>query len=445
MAEWKEEHHQESVQDGSQKEKGALVDEKGKPLQKKRVRDSMNHGYTVISAYVVITAVIIYALFQVGNHINVILITAGNALHWIGVVLKPLVIGFALAYLLYPLIGFLEKKLKENRVIQRRKIKTRGIAVAIVMVGMILVVTLACSLVISSITKELSVVSMDSFFDLISSVQKSVNSFYVALIQRLNSMNISSSELSQYVKQVGTYIADYVKGIGTNLQGTLNNVTGFFTSFMFAVIFAIYFLLDGDGMMKYWDRVLRAFSSKKFYDSFHVVLKDADGVFSGYIRGQLVDALFMGVVISIVLSLIGVRFSVFIGIFSGIGNLIPYVGPFIAYGFTIAVCLINGDIQKMLIAVVILFIVQTIDGNVVNPKLLSDNIDIHPVLVIACLIIGSAVGGLAGMLFAVPVGAFAKLQFEKLINLLMRSRHIEDHNSSYEEHMPTVKEGRNKE
>ena len=132
----------------------------------------------------------------------------------------------------------------------------------------------------------------------------------------------------------------------------------------------------------------------------------------------------MAISISIALSLAGVRFSVLIGIFTGIGNLIPYVGPIVGYCSTILICLINGDYLRLVIGVVIVFVIQTIDGNIVNPKLLSSNIEVHPMLVIIALIIGSSTGGIVGMLAAVPIAALLKIQFERLVDYLMKKRGI---------------------
>jgi predicted PurR-regulated permease PerM len=111
-------------------------------------------------------------------------------------------------------------------------------------------------------------------------------------------------------------------------------------------------------------------------------IEDVDHVFSGYIRGQLTDAVVMMILISLTLSVVGVKFAFLIGIIAGIGNLVPYLGPFIAYGGSAIVCLINGQYSELLIAVIALFIVQTLDGNIIQPKLLSQSIQIHPVLVI---------------------------------------------------------------
>ena len=130
----------------------------------------------------------------------------------------------------------------------------------------------------------------------------------------------------------------------------------------------------------------------------------------------------MAILVSTSLYLIGIKYAVIIGILSGIGNLIPYLGPVVAYGSTILVSLLSGDWKRMIVALVVLFIIQTIDGNVINPKLLSSSIDVHPMLVIAALIIGGALGGFLGMLFAVPVAAFLKVQFDKIIWRLIRIR-----------------------
>jgi predicted PurR-regulated permease PerM len=174
--------------------------------------------------------------------------------------------------------------------------------------------------------------------------------------------------------------------------------------------------------MRYWDRVLKALTGKKGYAAVHRFISDADSVFSGYIRGQLMDAVIMCIMISLALSLVKVPFAVIIGLMTGIGNLIPYVGPFIAYACTVVVCLMNWDIRKLVISLVVLFIIQTLDGNVINPKLLSSSISVHPMLVIVALIIGGAVGGFLGMLLAVPVAALAKIWFDRGVEKLSERR-----------------------
>ena len=85
----------------------------------------------------------------------------------------------------------------------------------------------------------------------------------------------------------------------------------------------------------------------------------------------------------------------------------------------------EGDFKKLAITLLILFIIQTIDGNVVNPRLLGSNIDIHPVLVIIALLVGGALSGFTGMILAVPCSAILKKYFEKFVDNKIKKKYNE--------------------
>ena len=138
-------------------------------------------------------------------------------------------------------------------------------------------------------------------------------------------------------------------------------------------------------------------------------------MFAGYLRGQIIDGMIMAVLVSVSLSILQVRYAVVIGVLTGFGNLIPYVGPFIAYGLTSLVCLLYSDLTKLPPALIALFVIQTLDGNVINPRLLSKNIDVHPLVVIISLIIGGSLGGFLGIFLAAPVASLIKLELDKFM------------------------------
>ena len=147
------------------------------------------------------------------------------------------------------------------------------------------------------------------------------------------------------------------------------------------------------------------------------MISDADRVFSGYIRGQAFDAFMIGVVVSMVFSIIGIQYAIVIGLLIGLGNLIPYMGPIVGYTSIAIVGIATGDYKSMIIAAIALLIIQAIDGNLIYPKLLSSSVNIHPMIVIISLTVGASIGGLVGMIVAVPSGALAKVWFERLISL----------------------------
>ena len=139
------------------------------------------------------------------------------------------------------------------------------------------------------------------------------------------------------------------------------------------------------------------------------------------------DALLVGVMVSIAMLIARIPYALVIGILTGVGNLVPYVGPVVGFGSLIIVSLAEGSIAKLIIGAAILAAVMFIDGNVINPKMLSSNVEVHPVLVIIALLAGGNIGGVVGMLVAVPVAALLKLQFEKYIERRRKAVHEREH------------------
>ena len=86
--------------------------------------------------------------------------------------------------------------------------------------------------------------------------------------------------------------------------------------------------------------------------------------------------------------------------------------------------MLEGDLQTLVYGVIALAIVQFVDANIVNPKLLSTNVEVHPLLVIAALLLGGEVGGFVGMLIAVPVAALIKTLFQRLVDYIGKRRDI---------------------
>lgn len=378
--------------------------------------------YKMIMWYTVAAIVISYILIQLTGNLGTVLTAVGKGIKMIGMLLQPLFWGFVLAYILNPAVNKCEAELRKSKLFGKKRGSKRGKAVAITCVLAFLFVFLLLSIVVSAVTRNLKLASLDDLVVMGESFAASFSSLQQTIMERLNSMNISTDEVESAMGHLGEALGNLSKIMSVRLTNAVSHIGSFMTNMVFAIIFSIYFLLDGKGLTRYWNRVLLAIGGKNVRRNFHILAKDADSVFAGYIRGQLIDAMIMAVLVSMSLSLIGVKYAVIIGVLSGLGNLIPYVGPIVAYGSTILVCLIAGDFRRLLVAIIVLFVIQTVDGNVINPRLLSTSIDVHPMLVIGALIIGGAAGGVVGMLFAVPVAAFLKIQFDKIIDALLMAR-----------------------
>ncbi len=394
-----------------------------------KLNKKLNKKYTLISIYVIVTAIIIYILSLIAKNAPIIFQYIMDRLSWLARVTKPIVIAFVFAYIFDPVIEFFERtyeKIKIGRKGKERHLKSpRTLAVLTTIVIIVFVLSGIISLLVFSVTDQIRLANFDDLIILANSYAKSINDFYSSVSEKLSGLDIQSAQISEYVKLVSTNLLNGLKSMATSFVSYISNISSYLTTFIFSIIIGIYFMIDGVMIKKFIHKVGKALLSEKANKRISQFIQDADQVFSGYIRGQLTDAAVMMILISLTLSVVGVKFGIIIGILAGIGNLIPYLGPFVAYIGTGIVCLINGQYRELLIAVIALFIIQTIDGNIIAPKLLSQSIEIHPVLVIISLIFGNAIGGLLGMLLAVPIGALIKVLFVRYINYRLEKKELD--------------------
>ena len=379
-------------------------------------KDKINKKYFEISMYVIFTCIVIFLLSRFTDQLPVIAKTTGSALKWVGAILKPVIIGFIIAYLLFPMLERLESLLQKIKPLKKKK-SVRGLAVAlqgvIILVGLFIIV----SLLVSVITKQARAANSEDIIEGIKTYANSINELYRELIYRLDKLNINSAEIKSSVDTFTNNLGKYMLNLSSQLGSLANNLKDGLATAFFALIFSIYFLLDMPKLKKYWGRVLEIILPEKVKATLDTLIKDADKVFSGYIRGQAIDAFMVGVVVSIVFSIIGIQYAIVIGLLIGLGNLIPYMGPIVGYSSIVIVGIATSDYKSMVIAAIALLIIQAIDGNLIYPKLLSTSVNIHPMIVIISLTVGASIGGLVGMIVAVPTGALVKVWFERLINI----------------------------
>lgn len=387
-----------------------------------KISNKMNKQYTLIAIYVIITCSIIYILSLVAKNASGILAELMQMLKWLLRVAKPVAIAFILAYLLDPVVNFFENLYEKIRIKKWQLKSGRTLAVLTTVILFLAVIVLAISLLVYNVTNQLRLAKVDDIVILATNYINNISDFYNSVLDKLEKVNIHSDQINAYVRDNLTNLISALRNGGYSFVNSLSNISSYITTLIFALVISIYFMIDGKMIKNYIRKVGKAFLSVKWNTRISIFLKDADYIFSGYIRGQLIDVFVMMCMLTVVLSLIGVKYAILIGIFAGLGNLIPYLGPIIAYVTTALSCLAFGEYKKLIIAVIVLVIVQALDGNVIAPKLLSQSIKIHPVLVIISLIFGNAIGGLFGMLFAVPVGALIKLLFSRYVDTRLKEK-----------------------
>ena len=367
----------------------------------KNLNEYHDPRYEKISFYVIRTALI---LVLAGAVMYWVFGKAGNILRLVLAVVNPLIVGIGLAYLFSPLVQKCENGILRN--IKKPGLR-RGLSVAMTLGAVVLFLLVLVGLLITTVTRSVTMIHPEQYIEYFKSLGEQMSQFAEMIENKLEEMSIN----------VGT--------IGGYLSSILASVKDVASALLFSLIFAIYFLMDS-GIKKYWGDILILFTKEKTREHLLELAKDADHVFAGYIRGQVIDAMLVGTLTAAALTLAGVPYGAVVGLLTGLGNLIPYIGPLVGFGSLIIVCLMGQSLLHLALGGVILAVVMFVDGNIINPRLLSANVEVHPVLVIVALLAGGQIGGVVGMLVSVPCAAFLKLQFDKYVEKKRREQEKAD-------------------
>ena len=397
-----------------------------------------NKNYALVVFYALVLALLYHLGVRILDHFPELGAHLQNLFPWASQVISPLLLGFAIAYLLSPICHFFERILSKNALLSKKQSLCQNISIFMTFLLLIVGVVFLGSLLLSTLTKSIQVLRFEDLFQGVEDFASTVEKFYSDLYIRLGNLPIGGEDAKEAVQLLLQKAVVFFQNMGNSVFSSLGSLAGALSTLVFGIIFSLYFLADGQKILSYWARIFRLLFGERRLEKLRRFFIDADRVFAGYLRGQIIDGTIMAVLVSVSLSVLQVRYAVVIGVLTGFGNLIPYVGPFIAYGLTTLVCLVYGDFTKLLPALIALFVIQTVDGNVINPRLLSQNIDVHPLLVIIALIIGGSLGGFLGIFLAAPVASLIKLELDKFMErkVSMRRGEIADISEEKTQHMP---------
>ncbi len=328
--------------------------------------------------------------------------------------LAPFIIGLVFAYLFDPVVDFFqgkfdkymaERNAQKGKVVEEGEYKKRMAGTAILYLIIIAILTISISIIVKKINfnNEADEPLSTYIVDTIVTTANYLTQMNEDIQRRLLELGVGG-----YVLTIINTIFEWIKGLTTSLVSlTISIAQGIFVGFL-GLVMGFYLLVDKDAFKKKTIYAMHVFIPDRINEKFLGLCSQLHNVFSGYIRGQLMDASIYGTLVAITLSIIGMPYAVVIGLVSGFCNLIPYVGAIVAFTMSIAIGLFSGNPILALYASIAIFILQQIDSVYIYPKCVANNIDINPLLVILALSVGGSLFGVVGMLFAVPVTSLIK-------------------------------------
>ena len=321
-------------------------------------------------------------------------------------VIAPFMAGALLAYLLYIPASRIEKKfLKSKRKLIKKK--SRGLSVLITYVLATLVIILLVNVILP--------VVIDSVIELVNNFQ----GYWNTAIEKLNALPedsiLKSQQVEEAIKSVGEAIQniDFKQYVSTEritgyIKSVLGVASGIFDVFV-SIVVSVYILLQRNQIYGFFNKLTMVIFDKKTCDKIGEYIDSTNKIFFKFISSQVIDGIIVGILVTIAMSIIGVKYAILLGFMIGLFNIIPYFGAIIAVAISILITLITGGISQTLIMAIVVIVLQQIDSNIINPKIIGNSLEISPLLVIFAVTVGGAYFGVLGMFLAVPVAAVLKI------------------------------------
>ena len=316
-------------------------------------------------------------------------------------ILKPFLIGILISYILFIPCTKIEKIFKKSKLKLIAK-RSRGLSVVATYIIFVLILINCIFPILRDSVIEL-VNNIPGYYETIVNKYKELpeDSVLKNDIIKEKVTEFSNIDIKQFLSINNEKILEYIKSI-------IDIFSGIFDVFV-SIIVSVYILLQRTTIINALRRFVRAIFKKETYETIDKYFTKANQVFFTFISSQLLDAVIVGILTTIAMMILKVKYAPLIGFTIGLFNMIPYIGAIVAVSIGILVTFITGGFGKALAMAVVVIILQQIDANIINPKIIGSSLEISPLLVIFSITVGGAYFGILGMFLAVPIAVVLKI------------------------------------
>ncbi|ARK29243.1 AI-2E family transporter [Halalkalibacter krulwichiae] len=297
----------------------------------------------------------------------------------------PVGIAALLTYLLHPLV----EKLHELGM-------SRALAVLLIFFFVVFLLVFLAMIGLPAFIKQIQH-AFETLPEQFTQIERETDKIQDQLSTLPGPLQEQSQEWRLQLEQIGKGIFDQIEEMALFLMKSM-------FSFIVIPFLVFFFLKDHDLLQK----AAWYLTPRKWRSGLKRYMRDVDYTFGSYIRGQLLVSLSVFIISTIGLWILGVPYPIVLGFFMGVMDLIPYFGPFIGAIPAVIIAFLQSW-QLGLLTILLIFIIQQIEGNILSPVIVGKTLHLHPALIILALLVGAEVGGFLGMLIAVPILAIGKV------------------------------------
>ncbi|MBU3143342.1 AI-2E family transporter [Clostridium sp. CF012] len=351
--------------------------------------------------------IITFLLFRIINNLESI----GSVFNKISSLLTYFIWGFFIAYLLNPLMVYIEKETKIKRIYSIGIIYT-------LFIGLIfLIITLVTPSVIKSAADLFN--NIPEFAD--KSYKWSTN--ILSENKLLNKFDITSylkNYLTTFNKEISTYFAPGLQVIIDYLMG----LSSLFIKLLSGIVISIYYLIDKESIIFNFKKFIYSIFSETHALKLLDFLKIVNSTFKKYFVGKIIDSIIFGIITFIGFMILKIPYALPFSLVIGVTNMIPYFGNIMGMIPAAAITLFFSPIKSVELVLFIITL-SNLDGWFIQPKIIGDKVGISPLLIILGIVLGGGLFGILGMLLGVPTIALIKILLEEFMNKRTEGKDIQ--------------------
>ncbi len=355
-----------------------------------------NRKYTTVAVYSFIVIACSIVFYLISSQVKVF----SNKISDFIAILYPFIIGFAIAYLLNFILKFIENRIISEKMRGKSPARVRAISMLLTY----LVAGTLCYLFVHFVWPEL----LESIIGLFNDIPNYVNNATVMinkLIEEFNLTPASMEILESKWKELTDFIMNFMTDIIPVIGNTIMVVISSLWNIVLGVIVSIYLLKDKEKFFAISKKITYAIFNREHSYKILELTHRANKIFGKFLGGKILDSFIIAIITFVILTIFKMPYTLLVTVIVGVTNVIPFFGPF--FGAIPSVILVRfvSPIKAFWLLIIIL-IIQQLDGNVIGPKILGDSIGVSAFWILFALLIAGKFLGLVGMLLGVPLFAF---------------------------------------
>ena len=308
--------------------------------------------------------------------------------------LFPIITGLAIAFFLSKPAEKLAKVISKIKV---KVIQKNALVISVILLYAAILAVLGVSVkfVAPRIYKNIEELAMN-----IPIYFQALNKFIMEndILSKFNGLEFITEKLTQMLAP--TQLNKYI--------GIISGIANSFMSFFLAIILSIYMIIEKENVFAFLKKFSERFLPERTKNVIYVYGRKTVDRFYSYFTGLALDALIVGIICSLFFSLIKVPYALLLGLLVAAGNLVPFFGPITANIIIFIIIAITAGPFKALWVIIFQILFGQIDGNIIQPKILSNSTGISPLLVLIAVIVFGDLFGFLGMIIGVPLFAVIK-------------------------------------